>query len=161
MAQTRQGQSRSHLEPICPTAAGVYLLTHVRFVGQPIGVAFAFANAALFAAYIVLARIATRLAMGGIDGLAMAMMFASVFVCPIGLTAAGRAFSDPVALAAGVGVGVFVGDPPACLTSSRWAACRAPPTRCSSRCGRRNAGGRGSPRAGTRRRGRAGSARRR
>src|SRR4051812_28843909 len=33
---------------------GVYLLTGVQFAGEPLGVAFAFANALLFAAYIVL-----------------------------------------------------------------------------------------------------------
>src|SRR5439155_1619249 len=43
---------------IVAAAAGVYLLTHVRFVGEPVGVAFAFANAVLFTAYIVLAGIA-------------------------------------------------------------------------------------------------------
>ncbi|MGI8610580.1 MAG: EamA family transporter [Candidatus Dormibacteria bacterium] len=88
-------------------AVGVYLLTHVRFFGQPVGVAFAFANAALFALYIVLAhRVARRPQMGGIDGLAAAMMFAFVFVSPIGLAGAAHALGDPVALAAGVGVGV-------------------------------------------------------
>src|SRR5262249_4850041 len=35
---------------------GVYLLTGVRLASQPLGLAFAFANAALFAAYIVLAH---------------------------------------------------------------------------------------------------------
>ena len=61
--------------------AGVYLLTHVRLVGQPLGVGFAFANAALFTVYIILAhRVARRSAMGGVDGLAAAMLFAFVFV---------------------------------------------------------------------------------
>jgi inner membrane transporter RhtA len=88
-------------------AAGVYLLTHVRFAGQPVGVAFALANAALFTLYIVLAhRVARRSALGGVDGLAAAMLFAFVFVCPIGFSGAAHAFADPVALAAGVGVGV-------------------------------------------------------
>ena len=35
---------------------GVYLLTDVRLEGEPVGVAFAFANAVLFAVYIVLAH---------------------------------------------------------------------------------------------------------
>jgi inner membrane transporter RhtA len=92
---------------VVAAAAGVYLLTHVRFVGQPIGVAFALANAALFAVYIVLAhRVARRSRMRGVDGLAAAMLFAFVFVSPIGLGDAAHAFSDPVALAAGIGVGV-------------------------------------------------------
>src|SRR5437762_1463487 len=86
---------------------GVYLLTHVHFAGQPIGVAFAFANAALFAAYIVLAhRVARRSAMGGVDGLAAAMLFAFVFVSPIGFASAAHALGDPVAIGAGIGVGV-------------------------------------------------------
>ena len=49
---------------------GVYLLTDVQLDGEPLGVAFAFANAALFALYIVLGhRVAQRGAGGGIDGL--------------------------------------------------------------------------------------------
>jgi inner membrane transporter RhtA len=92
---------------VAAAVGGVYLLTHLRFVGEPVGVAFAFANAALFMAYIVLAhRVARRSAMGGVDGLAAAMLCGFVFVSPIGLVGAAHAFSDPVALAAGVGVGV-------------------------------------------------------
>ena len=92
---------------VAAAASGVFLLTHVRFAGQPSGVAFAFANAALFTAYIVLAhRVARRPVIGGVNGLAMAMLFAFVFVSPIGLAGAAHAFTDPVALAAGVGVGV-------------------------------------------------------
>jgi inner membrane transporter RhtA len=92
---------------VAAAVGGVYLLTHVRFVGEPVGVAFAFANAALFTAYIVLAhRVARHAAISGVDGLAAAMLFAFVFVSPIGLGGAAHAFTDPVALAAGVGVGV-------------------------------------------------------
>ena len=39
---------------------GVYLLTDVELEGEPLGVAFAFANAALFALYIVLAHRLSR-----------------------------------------------------------------------------------------------------
>ena len=92
---------------VAAAATGVYLLIDVRFVGEPVGVAFAFANAALFTTYIVLAHaVARRSAAGGVDGLAAAMIFGFVFVSPIGLWAAVDAFSDPVLLAAGVGVGV-------------------------------------------------------
>jgi inner membrane transporter RhtA len=92
---------------IAVAVGGVYLLTHVVFVGQPIGVGFAVANAVLFALYIVLAhRVARLSAMGGIDGLAAAMMFAFVFVSPLGFGGAVHAFGDWVAVAAGVGVGV-------------------------------------------------------
>lgn len=92
---------------VATAAAGVFLLTHVRFEGEPLGVAFAFANAALFTAYIVLAhRVARRSGLSGIDGLAAAMMLAFLFVSPIGLSSAADAFSDPVAIAAGIGVGI-------------------------------------------------------
>lgn len=100
-------QMMRNLAALAVAGTGVYLLTHVRFVGQPVGIAFAFANAALFAIYIVLAhRVARHPTVAGIDGLAAAMLFAFVFVSPIGLVGAAHAFLDPVALAAGVGVGV-------------------------------------------------------
>jgi inner membrane transporter RhtA len=86
---------------------GVWLLTDVRLVAEPLGVAFAFANAALFAGYIVLGhRVAQRGAAGGIDGLAAAMLVAAVVVTPIAGRDAVAAVTDPVALAAGAGVGV-------------------------------------------------------
>jgi inner membrane transporter RhtA len=96
-----------NLGAVVAAAAGVYVLTEARFVGQPVGIAFAFANAGLFTAYIVLAhRVARRAGTGGVDGLAAAMIWALVFVSPIGLPGAARAFGDPVALAAGIGVGI-------------------------------------------------------
>jgi inner membrane transporter RhtA len=61
----------------------------------------------LFALYIVLgARVAEREAAAGIDGLAAAMLIAAVFVTPIGGWAVLPALTDPVAIAAGIGVGV-------------------------------------------------------
>ena len=92
---------------LAATVAGVYMLTGLRIEGEPLGVALAFVNAALFAAYIVLAHRASRhVAVTGIDGLAAAMLIALVVVTPIGGWQALRALSDPVALLAGVGVGV-------------------------------------------------------
>ncbi|HMI28735.1 MAG TPA: EamA family transporter [Gaiellaceae bacterium] len=86
---------------------GVYLLTDVRIAGEPVGIAFAFANAALFALYIVLAhRVSQQTAMGGIDGLAFAMLVALVVATPLGGWNAVPAFVDPVALGAGIGVGL-------------------------------------------------------
>src|SRR3954468_13065998 len=86
---------------------GVYLLTNVPFDGEPLGVAFAFANAVLFALYIVLGhRVAQRGAGGGIDGLGASMLIALVVVTPLAGWAAAPAFADPVALLAGVGVGI-------------------------------------------------------
>jgi inner membrane transporter RhtA len=86
---------------------GVYLLTDVRLTGEPLGVVFAFANAVLFALYIVLAhRVARFEALGGVDGLAASMLIAFVVVTPIGGWEVLPALADPVAVLAGVGVGV-------------------------------------------------------
>ncbi|HEU6445447.1 MAG TPA: EamA family transporter [Gaiellaceae bacterium] len=91
---------------LASAVAGVYVLTDVRLEGEPVGVLFAFLNAGLFAAYIVLAHRVARSGMGGIDGLAAAMLVAWVFVLPVGGWDAAPALVDPLALAAGVGVGV-------------------------------------------------------
>jgi inner membrane transporter RhtA len=86
---------------------GVYLLTDVRLAGEPLGVLFAFANAVLFALYIVLAhRVARYEALGGVDGLAASMLIALVVVTPIGGWEVLPAVTDPVAILAGIGVGV-------------------------------------------------------
>src|ERR687887_1733407 len=86
---------------------GVYLLTDVALEGDALGVVFAFANAALFAGYIVVShRAAQHHSIPRIDLLGMAMLVAAVVATPIGAWAAAPAFLDPVALAAGVGVGV-------------------------------------------------------
>jgi inner membrane transporter RhtA len=87
--------------------AGVYLLSHVELAGQPLGLAFAFANAGLFSLYIVLAhRVARETRMSGIDGLATAMLIALIVVTPIGGWQVTKALGDPVALLAGAGVGI-------------------------------------------------------
>lgn len=96
-----------NLAAIGAATLGVYLLTNASFSGQPVGLAFAVANAALFTLYIVLAhRLARRSTIDGIDGLAAAMLFAFLFVSPIGAPGAAHAVTDPIALAAGVGVGI-------------------------------------------------------
>lgn len=87
--------------------AGVYLLTDVRLEGESLGFVLAFANALLFAAYIVLAHRAARLSgVRGIDGLAGAMLMAAIVVMPIGGWAVLPVLGDPSALAAGIGVGI-------------------------------------------------------
>lgn len=87
--------------------AGVYVLTDVQLRGQPLGVAFAFANAALFALYIVLAhRVARQPLLNRLDGLAAAMLIGAVAITPIGGWSAARALSDPIAIGAGIGVGI-------------------------------------------------------
>jgi inner membrane transporter RhtA len=93
---------------LASAVAGVYLLVGLRLEGEAVGVAMAFANAALFAVYIVLAhRVAQRGVRGaGLDALALAMLVAALVVTPIGAWSAAPAFVDPVALVAGLGVAV-------------------------------------------------------
>jgi inner membrane transporter RhtA len=86
---------------------GVYVLTDVRLATEPVGIAFAFANAALFAMYIMLAhRVSRSATLDRIDGLAAAMLIAAVAITPIGGFGAAKALLDPVALGAGIGVGL-------------------------------------------------------
>jgi inner membrane transporter RhtA len=89
---------------------GVYLLTHVQLVDAPLGVVLAFANAVLFAAYIVLghrvAQHSPAVGVSGIDGLAASMLVAAALVTPVAGRMAAPAFLDPVALAAGAVVGI-------------------------------------------------------
>ncbi len=86
---------------------GVYLLTDVELESEPVGVGFAFANAALFAAYIVLAHRLSRVAaFARLDGLAAAMLVAAVVISPLGGWSAVPALLDPALLLAGIGVGI-------------------------------------------------------
>lgn len=87
--------------------AGIYTLTDIRFVSEPIGIAFAFANAALFTLYIVLGhRAAERGAVSGIDALGLSMLLAAAITTPLGVRNAGASILDPIVIAAGTGVGI-------------------------------------------------------
>jgi inner membrane transporter RhtA len=100
-------RTRRNLAAVGLGVGGVYLLSDVRLAGGAVGLGFAFANACLFARYIVLAdRVAKRADIGGIDGLAGAMLVAAVAITPIGGVAAVTALGRPGVLLAGIGVGV-------------------------------------------------------
>ncbi len=86
---------------------GVALLTDVRLEGEPVGVAFAAANAVLFMLYIVLGhRVAAAGAGSGVDGLAASMLVAAVACTPVALHAAAPALTAPALLLAAIGVGI-------------------------------------------------------
>jgi inner membrane transporter RhtA len=86
---------------------GVWLLTDVRLAGEPLGFLFAFANCALFMLYVTLGhRIAQDGGATGIDRLGAAMLIGLLAVSPVGLAEAAPAFSQPLLLLAGIGVGV-------------------------------------------------------
>ena len=100
-------RTRRNLLALLLAAGGVYLLTDVRLAGAPLGLALAAVNAVLFAMYIVLAaRVARHPGVTGIDGLAASMLVAAVVVTPVGVPAVAPVLDDPVALAAGAGVGI-------------------------------------------------------
>ena len=100
-------RSRRNGLALALAVAGVYMLTGVHLEGEAVGLVFAFANAALFALYIVLAhKTARHPAITGIDGLGLAMLIAAVAVTPIAGPAVVPALTDPVAILAGLGVGV-------------------------------------------------------
>jgi inner membrane transporter RhtA len=100
-------RTKRNAAAIALAVPGVYVLTGVQIAVEPLGVALALANAALFAAYIVLAhRVASDPAVSGIDGLGGAMLVALVVVTPLAGWAAVPAVGDPVALLAGAGVGI-------------------------------------------------------
>jgi inner membrane transporter RhtA len=100
-------RTRRNLSALVLAVAGVYLLTGVVLSGEPLGVAFAFANAALFGAYIVLGhRVAAHGARAGIDSLAFAMLVAAIVVTPLSGGSAVPAFAHPITLLAGIGVGI-------------------------------------------------------
>ncbi|MFZ0377404.1 MAG: EamA family transporter [Solirubrobacteraceae bacterium] len=87
--------------------AGVYVLTRVQLRGVWLGFGLAFANAACFALYIVLAhRISRAATMRGIDGLGAAMLIAALAITPVGGPVVAPHLLDPVAVAAGIGVGI-------------------------------------------------------
>ncbi|MPZ85827.1 MAG: EamA family transporter [Actinophytocola sp.] len=98
---TRTGRNAAAL---LLAVAGVYLLSDVRLVAEPLGFVFAAANAVLFALYIVLGHRVAQVR--GIDGLALAMLIASVVAAPIGFGDALPAFGSLWTVLAAVGVGV-------------------------------------------------------
>lgn len=100
-------RSPRNLGALALAVAGVYVLIDVRLRGGALGYGLAFANAGLFALYIVLAhRVSRQPAVGGIDGLAASMFLALPAVSALGGWQVLPHLTDPVALGAGVGVGV-------------------------------------------------------
>jgi inner membrane transporter RhtA len=93
--------------------SGVFLLTEVRWDGEPVAFAFAFANCAGFMLYVVLGhRVANTsgnggtVGLSGIDQLGAAMLIAVVAATPFGIVAAAPAFAHPAWLVWGIGVGL-------------------------------------------------------
>jgi inner membrane transporter RhtA len=87
--------------------AGVFILIRLRWSTDLPGLAFAFANGALFVLYIVLGhKMARAGAAAGIERLGAAMAVAFFAVFPVGIAQAARAFEHPILIFAGIGVGI-------------------------------------------------------
>src|SRR5262245_3545272 len=100
-------RSKRNLSALAFAAAGVALLTDARWVAEPVGYLYAFANCALFVAYLVLGhRLAAQGGNSGIDRLSASMLIAAIFALPFGIVDAAPAFASPLLLAAGIGVGI-------------------------------------------------------
>ena len=86
---------------------GVLLLIDVTWSSDPLGLFWAFLNGALFVGYIVLGhKVSERGASGGVESLGAAMAIAFLFVMPVGIGEAIKAFGAVELLLAGLGVGV-------------------------------------------------------
>jgi inner membrane transporter RhtA len=100
-------RTRRNIVALLLAIGGVWLLTDVRFSGQPSGFLFAFANCAFFVLYVMLGhRIAQDGDTVGIDRLGAAMLIALVIITPLGLGGALPALTHPLLILAGVGVGI-------------------------------------------------------
>jgi inner membrane transporter RhtA len=111
-------RTRRNLLALLLAVGGVAVLTDVRLGGQPLGFVFAFANCIGFMLYVMLGhRIANTSAQGadtargaspmsGIDQLGLSMLIAAVVATPLGIGYAGVAFTHPLWLAWGIGVGL-------------------------------------------------------
>jgi inner membrane transporter RhtA len=111
-------RTRRNLVALLLAIAGVFLLTEVRWQGEPLGFAFAFANCAGFMLYVILGhRVANTRADGtatesstaslsGIDQLGAAMLVAAVAATTFGLGPALPVFTHPGWLVWGIAVGL-------------------------------------------------------
>jgi inner membrane transporter RhtA len=100
-------RSQRNVVALSLAIAGVWFLTDARWLAEPLGYLYAFANCALFVLYVVLGhRLAAQGGAGGIDRLSASMLVAMIFALPFGIEQAMPAFHDPLLLAAGIGVGI-------------------------------------------------------
>ena len=100
-------RTRRNFAALVLAMAGVFLLIDVRWANDPMGLFWAVLNGVLFVGYIALGHAASQSgAAAGVERLGAAMAIAFVFVFPVGLKEAAQAFTSPLLLAAGAGVGM-------------------------------------------------------
>jgi inner membrane transporter RhtA len=101
-------RTRRNFLALALAVTGVYLLTDLRLEGDPVAFGWAFANAALFTLYIVLAHALARgdTATSPINRLGAAMIVAGIVITPLGFSDAAPHLTDWIAIGAGIGVGI-------------------------------------------------------
>jgi inner membrane transporter RhtA len=99
-------RTRRNVLALVLAVAGVATLTDIRIIGEPIGIALAFINCALFMLYVVLGHRIANSGPKGIDQLGAAMLIAAVAATPVGVGQAAAALTHPLWLLAGIGVGI-------------------------------------------------------
>jgi inner membrane transporter RhtA len=100
-------RSWRNLAALCLAVSGVFLLIGFKVSGDMIGIGFAFANAILFAAYVIVGHAVSR--QGGTSGiprLGAAMAVAFIVASPFGIGDVAIVVSHPLLLLAGIGVGI-------------------------------------------------------
>jgi inner membrane transporter RhtA len=96
-----------NLAALALAVLGVFLLIDVKWSSDPLGLFWSFLNGALFVGYIVLGhRISQGGASGGVEQLGAAMAIGALFIMPIGLVQAIKAFGSIELILAGIGVGL-------------------------------------------------------
>lgn len=100
-------RSLRNLAALILTVLGVLLLIDVRWQSDPVGLFWSALNAALFGLYVVLGhRLAAEGGGNGVERLGAAMAVAFLLLLPVGIVEAWEAFSDPLLVLAGIGVGI-------------------------------------------------------
>lgn len=100
-------RSARNLLALILAVAGVFLLVGFQYSSDVIGLGFAFANAILFALYVVVGHaIARQGGASGIDRLGAAMAIAFIAASPFGLGEVTRVIAHPLLILAGIGVGI-------------------------------------------------------
>ncbi|MGH6947048.1 MAG: EamA family transporter [Kiloniellales bacterium] len=100
-------RSGRNIAALALAVLGVFILIDVQWSRDPLGLFWSALNGALFVGYIVLGhRLAERGASGGVENLGAAMAIAFIFIAPIGLVEAFKAFEALELLLAGIGVGL-------------------------------------------------------
>jgi inner membrane transporter RhtA len=98
-------RTRRNAAALALAIAGVFVLTDLRLVGEPLGFAFAFANCVGFMLYVILGH---RVANSGerMDRLGASMLIAAIAATPFAIGQAAPAFTHPAWLLWGIGVGL-------------------------------------------------------